>query len=133
MKTYFVRIAALFAALFASSLFALPLKQAKLTVSGYQGGETALENFPLLVRISPERISGFRYDDCALDGSDISFALENGEIPFVSADYTRATILSDAGIVGNNALCLTGTVGGAFDVDLGGFGGFHNTVAVEMP
>ncbi|MBR2920714.1 MAG: leucine-rich repeat protein [Kiritimatiellae bacterium] len=80
MKTHFVRIAALFAALFASSLFALPSKQAKLTVSGYQGGETALENFPLLVRISPERISGFRYDDCALDGSDISFALENGEI-----------------------------------------------------
>ena len=80
MKTHFVRIAALFAALFASSLFALPLKQAKLTVSGYQGGETALENFPLLVRISPERIPGFSYDDCALGGSDISFALENGEI-----------------------------------------------------
>lgn len=80
MKTHFVRIAALFAALFASSLFALPLKQAKLTVSGYQGGETALEDFPLLVRISPERIPGFSYDDCALGGSDISFALENGEI-----------------------------------------------------
>lgn len=59
-------------------------------------------------------------------------ALENGEIPFVSADYTRATILSDAGLVGNNALCLTGTVGGALEVDLGGFGGFHNTVAIEM-
>lgn len=80
MKTHFVRIAALFAALFASSLFALPSKQAKLTVSGYQGGETTLENFPLLVRISPERISGFSYGDCASDGSDISFALENGEI-----------------------------------------------------
>ncbi len=80
MKKIVIKGVALFVALFASSLFALPLKQAKLTVSGYQGGETALENFPLLVRISPERISGFSYGDCALDGSDISFALENGEI-----------------------------------------------------
>ena len=80
MKKIVMKGFALFAALFASSLFALPLKQAKLTVSGYQGGETALENFPLLVRISPERISGFSYGDCASDGSDISFALENGEI-----------------------------------------------------
>ena len=80
MKKIVIKGVALFVALFASSLFALPLKQAKLTVSGYQGGETALENFPLLVRISPERISGFQYDDCALDGSDISFALEDGEI-----------------------------------------------------
>lgn len=80
MKKIVMKGVALFAVLFASSLFALPLKQAKLTVSGYQGGETELENFPLLVRISPERISGFSYDDCALDGSDISFALENGEI-----------------------------------------------------
>ena len=80
MKKIVIKGVALFVALFSSSLFALPLKQAKLTVSGYQGGETTLENFPLLVRISPERISGFSYGDCALDGSDISFALENGEI-----------------------------------------------------
>ena len=65
--------------LMAISAFAVPLKKAKLTVAGFEG-TTTLENFPVLVRISPERISGFSYDDCASDGSDISFALENGEI-----------------------------------------------------
>lgn len=78
MKKIVIKGVALFAALFASSLFALPLKQAKLTVSGYQGGETALENFPLLVRISEAGIQGFSYADCAEGGADISFALEDG-------------------------------------------------------
>lgn len=78
MKKIVIKGIALFAALFASSLFALPLKQAKLTVSGYQGGETALENFPLLVRISETGIQGFSYADCAEGGADISFALADG-------------------------------------------------------
>ena len=78
MKKIVMKGVALFVALFSSSLFALPSKQAKLTVSGYQGGETALENFPLLVRISETGIQGFSYADCAEGGADISFALADG-------------------------------------------------------
>ncbi|MBQ6926305.1 MAG: DUF2341 domain-containing protein, partial [Kiritimatiellae bacterium] len=60
------------AVLAAASAFALPRKAAEITVSGYTGTST-LENFPVLVRISPERISGFAYADCAAGGADISF------------------------------------------------------------
>ena len=65
------------AAMAASTLFALPRKAVDITVSGYTGAST-LENFPVLVRISPERISGFSYADCAADGRDIAFADANG-------------------------------------------------------
>lgn len=50
-----------------------PRYQSKMTVSGYTG-TTELEDFPVLVRISTERIQGFSYADCAADGADISFA-----------------------------------------------------------
>ncbi|MBQ6925138.1 MAG: hypothetical protein IJQ73_10900 [Kiritimatiellae bacterium] len=66
------------AALAAASAFALPRKAAEITVSGYTGAST-LENFPVLVRISPERISGFSYADCAEGGADISFVASDGE------------------------------------------------------
>ena len=56
-----------------------PLYRAPLTVSGYAGAED-LVDFPVLVRISPERISGFSYADCERDGSDISFALGDGSL-----------------------------------------------------
>ena len=59
-------------ALAATMSFALPRKAAEITVSGYTGGST-LANFPVLVRISPERILGFSYADCAADGRDIAF------------------------------------------------------------
>lgn len=61
------------------SVFAAPLKRAQITISGYSG-ETTLENFPVLVRVSESVISGFSYVDCQADGSDISFALEDGTV-----------------------------------------------------
>ena len=60
------------AAMAALSSFAAPQKAADITVSGYTGAST-LENFPVLVRISPTRISGFSYADCAADGADVAF------------------------------------------------------------
>ena len=65
------------AAMAASVSFALPRKAVDITVSGYTGTST-LANFPVLVRISPERISGFSYADCAADGRDIAFVDAEG-------------------------------------------------------
>ncbi len=73
-KTTSVFMAAAMAAL---SSFAAPQKAADITVSGYTGAST-LENFPVLVRISPTRISGFSYADCASGGADISFTDVSG-------------------------------------------------------
>ena len=70
MKKTYAAIVAAFAV--ASSLFAAPQKAADITVSGYAGA-SPLANFPVLVRISPERISGFSYADCAAGGADIAF------------------------------------------------------------
>ncbi len=63
-------------ALAAAVSLAAPRKAAEITVSGYTG--SALENFPVLVRISPTRISGFSYADCAADGRDIAFVDADG-------------------------------------------------------
>ena len=60
------------AALAAAVSLAAPRKAADITVSGYTGAST-LENFPVLVRISPARISGFSYADCAAGGADVAF------------------------------------------------------------
>ena len=49
-----------------------------LTVDGYKEAAT-LENFPLLVRISSARISGFSYSLCQADGKDIQFTSEDGK------------------------------------------------------
>ncbi len=70
-------IAVIAAVAFASSLHSAPFKAADITVSGYSGA-SPLANFPVLVRISPERISGFSYADCAAGGADIAFADEQG-------------------------------------------------------
>ena len=67
------------AVLVAASAFALPRKAAEITVSGYTG-KSALENFPVLVRISPECISGFSYADCAADGADVAFRDAQGNL-----------------------------------------------------
>ena len=56
---------------------AQPFYQCEMTVGGY-AGSTALENFSVLVRISPERIGGFTYGDCQPNGADISFADMDG-------------------------------------------------------
>ena len=57
--------------------WAVPDFTVELTTSGY-AGQTELKNFPVLVRISPEKIPGFYYKDCGERGADISFTLENG-------------------------------------------------------
>lgn len=78
MKSLLSLIASVF---LAATAFALPQQKAKITVSGYNwenAGE--LENFPVLVRISEARISGFDYDSCKEGGADISFALEDGTL-----------------------------------------------------
>jgi hypothetical protein len=62
----------------AATAFAYPQKAAEITVSGYTG--SALANFPVLVRISPERISGFSYADCAAGGADIAFKDTQGNV-----------------------------------------------------
>jgi hypothetical protein len=56
-----------------------PKYRAELTVSGYTGTET-LEGFPVLVRISESKISGFSYADCAENGADISFRGVDGRV-----------------------------------------------------
>ena len=80
---------ALVAVLLACCAFGAPQYRVKLRASGYTGTET-LETFPLLVRISPERIAGFAYADCAADGSDISFALEDGTVLAYDVDTWNA-------------------------------------------
>ena len=72
-KSFFLVVTAMAAA----SVFALPRKAADITVAGYTGSST-LENFPVLVRISPERISGFAYADCAAGGADVAFTDAQG-------------------------------------------------------
>ena len=54
--------------------------RAELTIGGYNGGATVLRKLPVLVRISPDKISGFAYSSCLAGGADIFFATdENGE------------------------------------------------------
>ena len=55
--------------LIAQMASALPRKSVEFTVSGYTGS-AKLKNFPVLVRISPERISGFSYAGLALSWMD---------------------------------------------------------------
>ena len=50
---------------------------ATITVSGYSGS-TTLTDFPVLVRISPDKISGFSYAACKDGGADIAFTSADG-------------------------------------------------------
>lgn len=63
------------------SLFAGYRYQAMLTVSGYSGSST-LSGFPVLVRISPDTISGFSYDKLTDpdNGTDIRFLDTAGNV-----------------------------------------------------
>ena len=54
-------------------------KKSDITVSGY-AGSTTLANFPVLVRLEANSPSGFDYEDCAADGSDLRFADANGDL-----------------------------------------------------
>ena len=85
MKMQFVRASlALFAFMgFAAS--ATPVdpdlftKKCEMTIPGY-AGSTTLANFPVLVRLAANSPTGFDYNDCAADGSDIRFADANGDL-----------------------------------------------------
>lgn len=46
------------------------------TIGGYTGS-TALQDVPVLIRISESTISGFSYADCLEDGSDLAFSSES--------------------------------------------------------
>ena len=50
-----------------------------ITVSGYSGS-TTLANFPVLVKIAAGSPTGFSYDDCAEDGTDLRFADADGYV-----------------------------------------------------
>ena len=50
-----------------------------IAVSGYAGA-APLTNFPVLVALSADSPAGFRYSDCAADGSDLRFADADGNL-----------------------------------------------------
>ena len=80
MKKLITTLLAAFAAMSAmadaldTSLFTL---KSEMTIPGY-AGSTTLANFPVLVRLAADSPTGFDYNDCAADGSDIRFADANG-------------------------------------------------------
>ena len=53
---------------------------ASFTPSPAALGDAVLENFPVLVRVSPSAIGSFSYSQCAIDGSDIRFATPSGSV-----------------------------------------------------
>ena len=55
-----------------------PQRRAEISVSGYTGA--ALNDFPVIVRVSPTRIPGFSYGDCAAGGADIAFVDADGNV-----------------------------------------------------
>ena len=79
MSARTLALAALMCGSLAPASAAAAAYQSTLTVSGYVG-ESTLENFPVLVRISTEKISGFSYGDCAADGADLSFVDAEGNM-----------------------------------------------------
>ncbi|MBQ6923206.1 MAG: hypothetical protein IJQ73_01060 [Kiritimatiellae bacterium] len=56
---------------------AAPQKRAEITIAGFTD-TGSLANFPVLVRLSPTRVPGFSYADCAPGGADIAFEDANG-------------------------------------------------------
>ncbi len=68
----------IFAAVALSAVsYAAPQRRADITIDGFTG-TGSLANFPVLVRLSPNRIPGFSYADCAPGGADIAFEDANG-------------------------------------------------------
>ena len=64
--------------LFATSIRAEFAAYADLTVAGYEAERPALENFPVLVRISESGIPGFAYSLLQADGKDLAFTSIDG-------------------------------------------------------
>lgn len=76
IKTLFVLASLIGASLSLNAEFAASLQ---LKTSGYTGEET-LQNFPLLVRLSSEKIDGFDYRSFQADGKDMQFTNEDGSV-----------------------------------------------------
>lgn len=76
IKTLFVLSSLIGASLSLNAEFAASLQ---LKTSGYTGEET-LQNFPLLVRLSSEKIDGFDYSFFQADGKDMQFTNEDGSV-----------------------------------------------------
>ena len=75
------KVAVALAMAFGSVAFGAPIYRSTLTVTGYSGAST-LEDFPLLVRISPERIIGFSYAQVE-SADNIAFTDTDGNaLPF---------------------------------------------------
>ena len=53
-----------------------------LTVVGYDANRATLANFPVLVRISKTRITGFSYSQLQSDGKDLAFTSTDGETTY---------------------------------------------------
>jgi len=53
---------------------------AEITIDGYPRYSSSLIGFPVLVRVSEERINGFHYSRAAADGRDLRFTDENGNL-----------------------------------------------------
>ena len=64
--------------LFATGIRAEFAAYADLTVAGYEAERPALENFPVLVRISESGIPGFAYSLLQTDGKDLAFTSIDG-------------------------------------------------------
>lgn len=73
-------VAALVSVLSADALASAPSRahSATLSVEGYTG-TTALQGFPVLVRLSESRIGGFSGAQCAANGADLVFTSPDGE------------------------------------------------------
>jgi hypothetical protein len=54
-----------------------------LTVAGYGADRAALENFPVLVRISETGITGFSYSQLQADGRDLAFTSTDGATTYL--------------------------------------------------
>lgn len=74
------------------------------------------------------------YEVFAADFEDSTWltSAKAGEIPYFSMNYTKSSIIANADVVGNHALCLTGTVGGAMSIDMLSMGGYDETFVAEL-
>ena len=81
-KIYLLILLAILAAHMASAEELSPAfftYRSTVTVSGY-AGESTLTDFPVLVKLADGVPTGFNYDNCATDGSDLRFADAEGNL-----------------------------------------------------
>ena len=67
---------------------------ADIVFRGYEGVE--LTDFPALIKVGPQTISGFQYSNCRADGSDIAFADADGNLLDYDLDEWNADTNEDS-------------------------------------